>query len=155
MSKIILEKTLSFLENDCYFEPTNFKAKEIIDSIRDQINDINFLEEFPDMNEILLKLLENEIVHINSFWWESDWPEDAKKMTSISVICNDVFYPAADLQPICYSELWELWDFWKKDPILGPAAWCIKKRKQRPFQKFDRLFQKSEIWNIDELVNMN
>lgn len=81
----------------------------------------------------LARLLAEDIVFLNSFWWEDDWPEVAKKMTSLNVNCNDVFmWGCADAESLEYSEIQPLYDMWAKDPVWGAAKWCAIKRNLQP-----------------------
>src|SRR5574337_378627 len=104
-------------DDDVYWEYFNAPSKEIIF----------------DNNQALARLLANEVVFVNNYWWKTAWPDAAKRIISVNVICNDIFaWGAADVEPLEYKELQDLYDHWCKDQDFGPAVWCIKKRKELP-----------------------
>jgi hypothetical protein len=101
----------------------------------------------------LAHLLMNGVVFLNSFWWEESWPEECKKLPSISVNCNDIFlWGCADGETLNYSEIEDLYKKWKKDPSYGPAIWCIIKRKQLPQKPVEDSIRKAGIWDLDALT---
>lgn len=103
--------------------------------------------------EMLLDLLKEGLIIINNGHWDASWPKDR---ITVSVICNDVFaWGCADAEDITYSELAEVHTFWKKDPNLGVAAWCVKKRKARPQPPMEKLLEKDGIWTVNELIGSN
>lgn len=70
----------------------------------------------PDL--ALQYLLSNDILIVNNFWWKKEWPEDAQRMTSLSVNCSDTFsYACANAEELLYEELEELYQHVIKDPI--------------------------------------
>jgi len=99
----------------------------------------------------LAALLAEEVVFLNSFWWEKTWPEEARKKTALCVVCNDVFaWGCADAEDLEYADIQNLWDHWKKDKTWGPAVWCMKKRGEMP-QGPVLASLNPEIWNLEEL----
>lgn len=108
----------------------------------------------PDWDEIehkLAHLILADIIFCNNGWHNSAWPKDH---ITHHVICNDVFaWGCADAEDITYSEISDLYEMWKKDPIYGESAWCIKKRKQMPQEPVERDIRAAGIWNLEELIN--
>jgi hypothetical protein len=52
---------------------------------------------------------------------------------SVNVICSDTFsYASADCEPLHYAEIGRVYERWRRDPKLGPTAWCAARRKQAP-----------------------
>jgi len=81
----------------------------------------------------LARLLAEEVLFLNSHWWEKDWPERAQKITSLNVNCNDIFaWACADAEEIEHSEIQGLYDLWRADRTWGAAKWCAIKRRQQP-----------------------
>jgi hypothetical protein len=101
---------------------------------------------------ILAVLLIEEVVFLNDNWWQKDWSDDAKKLFSINVNCNDVFaWGCADAESLTYGELANLWGFWKKDPSWGAAVWCMIKRNQMPQKPVEKRIREEGIWDLDAL----
>lgn len=106
----------------------------------------------PDL--ALQYLLSNDILIVNNFWWKKEWPEDAQRMTSLSVNCSDTFsYACADAEELLYEELEELYQHVIKDPIWGSTVWCIKKRKLKPISEIFNELTENPIWK-DELYQL-
>lgn len=106
----------------------------------------------PDL--ALRYLLSNDILIINNFWWKKEWPEDAQRMTSLSVNCSDTFsYACADAEELLYEELEELYQHTIKDPSWGSTVWCIKKRKLKPISEIFNELIENPIWK-DELYQL-
>jgi hypothetical protein len=100
----------------------------------------------------LASLLIDEVVFLNSLWWEDDAPARIKEFISVNVNCNDVFaWGCADGETLPYSEIENLWRMHRKDPTWGAAVWCIKRRGQKPQKPVEDLIRKAGIWNLDEL----
>ncbi len=110
-----------------------------------------------DYDEIeykLAHLILEDVIFCNNGWWYKEegkeWPKD---FITLHVNCNDIFvWGSADAESITHNEISELYEMWKKDNKLGPAAWCIKKRKLMPQKPVEEIFKKSEIWNLNELI---
>ena len=108
-------------------------------------------EEF-NTGAALTVLLLQQKVFVNARWYEDKWPEDAKKMISINVLCNDVFeWACADAEGLQYNELKDLFDHYEKDPQWGTAIWCIKKRGGLPQKPVYDAIQAAGIWDLDEM----
>lgn len=95
----------------------------------------------------LALLLLNEVIFLNSNWWEHCWPEGAKKTTALCVDCSDVFmWGCADAETITLDELEELFGWWEKDEQWGAAVWCMIKRREMPQRPVeDRIRQRGMI----------
>lgn len=116
---------------------------------------------YPDMPEkemvfekskALAWLLNNEIVFLNNHWWMKDWPEEARKRTSINVNCNDVFmWACAEAEPLNYEDIQDLYDHVVKDPCWGSAVWCIKKRNMMPQRPVRKAIEKAGIWDLSSM----
>ena len=142
-------------DKDIYWEMDWTKSKERLKDEPD--HDIHkkpdkqlMFEEEPAIAMLLL----NQVIFVNSHWWKKDegWPEDACKVISMNVNCNDVFYWAcADGEEMEYHDIKDVYDHWIKDPSWGTAVWCIKKRNMMPQKPvYDRI-QADGIWNLDEM----
>lgn len=114
--------------------------------IPEWVLDKNYSE--PDYK--LAHLISQDVIFINNGHWDKNWPKDH---VSIHVNCNDVFaWGVADAEDITHSDIGELYEMWKKDPIYGPAAWCIKKRKIMPQKPVADDIRKLGIWDLEELI---
>lgn len=100
----------------------------------------------------LALLLANDVVFLNSYWMEEEWPKAAKDAINIIVNCNDVFaWGCADGERLPYDELENLYKMWKKDPAWGAAIWCMIQRKQMPQKPVEERVRKAGIWDLDKL----
>jgi hypothetical protein len=100
----------------------------------------------------LAHLLMNEVVFLNSHWWKHDWPDEAKKVTSINVNCNDVFaWGCADAEPMMHEDIESLYRMWKKDPQWGASVWCILRRNEMPQKPVYDAIKKAGIWDLDQM----
>ena len=100
----------------------------------------------------LAVLIANEVVLLNNFWWRKDLPEDLKGITSMAVICNDVFaWGCADDEDMRHDDIEPLYRMWLKDQSWGPAVWCIKRRNQIPQKPVEDRIRKEGIWDLDSL----
>lgn len=100
----------------------------------------------------LAVLLANGVIFLNNHWWEETWPEEAKKLTSLNVNCNDVFaWGIADAEPLYYEDLKELYELWELNARWGPVVWCCLKRKVLPQEPVLEGLLKCGIWNILEM----
>ena len=124
----------------------DFGMKEMDKEVYDEDGDFN-------VEYALATLLYNDVLILNSSWWEKDWPERAKEQTSIAVFCSDVFaYCCADAETISYRDIQSVYDHWVKHPIWGPIVFCIKKRKMKPVQSVYDKIQKLGIWDLDDEI---
>lgn len=100
----------------------------------------------------LAHLLMNEVIFLNDHWWEKEWPEQAREITSLNVNCNDVFaWGCADAEELPYKEVENLYRMWRKDPAWGPAVWCMIQRNQMPQPPVEKLIRKAGIWDLEKL----
>lgn len=100
----------------------------------------------------LAHLLMNEVVFLNSHWWEKEWPEAARKQTSINVNCNDVFaWGCADAESMLHDDIENLYRMWRKDPEWGSAVWCMIRRNQMPQKPVEKRIRDAGIWDLDSL----
>lgn len=107
--------------------------------------------EFEEERALAL-LLVNDVIFLNDHWWEDDWPEGAKKVTSLNVSCNDVFaWGCSDAEEMPHDELKNLYRMWRKDPEWGAAVWCMLQRKQMPQKPVEDIIRRAGIWNFEEL----
>ena len=99
-------------------------------------------------SKALARLLADDVVFLNNHWWAKDWPEEAQKITSLNVNCNDVFaWACADAEEMEYSEIRALYDLWDKDRDWGAAKWCAIKRNQKPQPPVIASMKKSGSWD--------
>lgn len=115
----------------------------------------NFMKKEKKMFEdekALALLLINEVIFLNDHWWEEEWPEKAQKISSINVNCNDIFaWGCADAEELPYKEIENLYRMWRKDPLWGPAVWCMLQRNEMPQKPVEKIIKEAGIWNLKEL----
>ena len=103
-----------------------------------------------DESKVLARLLAEEVIFINSFWWEKDWPKRARKQTALCVVCNDIFvWGSADAECVDFDEIQELYNMWIAYPIWGGAKWCALKRNCKPQQSIIDCMKKDGVWDED------
>ncbi len=142
---------LGFEYKDLWVVDLN-EMEEVDDSkvtIKYQINDNE-----PEMEgeTALAVLLLDRVVFMNANWWKKTWPEDAKKMASIFVNCNDVFvWGSADAEELPYKELDNLYEHYHQDKSWGPAVWCIKQRGYMPQEPVYDAIQALDIWDLNTM----
>lgn len=66
------------------------------------------------------------------------------------VLCNDVFGPGADGEPITCDEVKDLFVRWYNDKVWGVAKWVAIRRKQRPQESVIGAMKASGSW-CDEM----
>lgn len=139
-------------------EPVDSDAMTEIDIADDDVYwTMTWGKKYPDKPETermfeddkaLARLLAEGVVFLNSHWWEEDWPERAKKITSLNVNCNDIFaWGCADAEEMEYDELQGLYDLWFADRTWGAAKWCASKRKQQPQPPVIASMKKAGVWD--------
>lgn len=103
--------------------------------------------------KMLAALLMAEVIFLNSHHWVKEWPEKARKVTSLNVSCSDVFaWACSDAEGIEYLDIEDLYDHWIKDPNWGPAVWCMKKRRRMPQKPVADAISKLGIWDLDQIA---
>jgi len=108
-------------------------------------------EQFED-RLALAALLMGDAVFLNDHWWKEEWPDEARRITSINVNCNDVFaWGCADSEEMPYKELRDVYDHYIKDSVWGPAIWCMKQRKEMPQGSVEKSIRKTGTWDLDEI----
>lgn len=96
----------------------------------------------------LARLLAEDVIFLNSHFWEESWPEDARKKTSLNVNCNDIFaWGCADAEGLDYAEIKALYDCWLANPTWGAAKWCAIKRNQKPQPPVIRAMKAAGAWD--------
>ncbi len=145
--------------------------KDIIEAMKKQVRwthdcrqwkannpDNERIQSFPDMEEMfetdiaLAVLLFAEVVFTNDHWWASDWPEEAKKITSLNVNTNDVLmWGCADACEMKHSQIEEVYTYWEKDPSWGTAVWYCKEMNMMPQKPVADAIRKAGIWDIDNM----
>jgi hypothetical protein len=96
----------------------------------------------------LARLLAEDVVFLNCYWWEEEWPERAQKVTALCVNCNDIFaWACADAEDLPYGDIQPLYDMWFKDPHWGAAKWCAIKRNQKPQPPVIEDMKKAGSWD--------
>lgn len=110
--------------------------------------------EFEEEKALALMLI-NDVIFINSHWWEEEWPERARGTISLNVNCNDVFaWGCSDAEALPHAEIENLYRAWRKDPHWGAAIWCMLQRKQMPQKPVEAAIRKAGVWDLDSL-NLN
>lgn len=126
---------------------TRMKDKDGAQSYPDKIDEVIFEEE-----SALALLLINEVIFLNDHWWEKEWPEAARGVTSLNVSCNDVFaWGCADGEELPYRDIETLYRMWRKDPVWGSAVWCMIQRNQMPQKPVENIINKAGIWDLSAL----
>lgn len=101
-----------------------------------------------EADDALALMLINQVVFLNSHWWMDDWPDEAKKITSINVNCNDIFaWGCADDEEINHCDIEPLYRMWKADPVWGAAKWCAIRRNQKPQPPVIEAMKKDGAWD--------
>jgi hypothetical protein len=96
----------------------------------------------------LALLLINDVVFLNSHWGKGDWPEAARKTTSLNVNCNDIFaWACADAEPLQYDDIETVYRMWRSDPAWGAAKWCAIRRNQKPQPPVIAAMKKAGSWD--------
>ena len=102
--------------------------------------------------EALAILLMDGVILSNCHHWVKDWPEDARKMSTLFVNCSDVFmWGASDADGLLQSEIENLYEHYHKDKKWGSAVWCIKQRNMMPQKPVYEAIQKDGIWDLDTM----
>jgi hypothetical protein len=100
----------------------------------------------------LALLLINKVIFINSHWFEDEWPEEARKTTSLNINCNDLFaWGCADSEECSTKDIKQIYQMWRKDPSEGPSVWCMIRRKEMPQNPVEKYIRKAGIWDLDTL----
>jgi len=103
-------------------------------------------------NRALSELLHEQVVFLNSYWWEKELPEHIQGSITVSVQCSDVFaWACADAESLPYDQIERLWRMWKKDEHWGAAVWCMLRRKQMPQKPVEEKIRSAGIWDLDSL----
>jgi hypothetical protein len=130
---------------------------EIQHTIKD--DDIEWTMEWPDRPDeqvfekepALALMLLNEVVFLNSHWFQEDLPEKFQRQISVNVNCNDVFmWGCADADPLPYAEIDNLYRLWRKGP-WGSAIWCMIQRKEMPQKPVENAIRQTGVWDLDAL----
>ena len=145
--------------------------KDIIEAMKKQVRwtysavdlkarnpDNERIQAMPDTEEMfeteiaLAVLLFSQVVFVNDHWWKKEWSEEHRNLVYIGVNCNDVFaWGCSDSEEATYKDLYEIWEYWKKDPDLGHWVWCIKKRNELPQKPVYDYIMKKGIWDLDSM----
>jgi hypothetical protein len=100
----------------------------------------------------LAHLLMNNVVFVNSHWWQKELPEKFQEEISFNVECNDVFaWGYSDAERLPYEQIEILYRMWKKDPEWGAAIWCMIQRKEMPQKPVEKQIRAAGIWDLDSL----
>jgi hypothetical protein len=106
-----------------------------------------------DQGRALAAMLLAEAIFLNSNWWFSSWPDEAKKTVALCVNTNDVFaWGCADAENITYDQIEEVYRYWAKDPQWGTAIWAIINAKELPQRPVADSIRKAGIWDLDALT---
>jgi hypothetical protein len=107
----------------------------------------------PEAEDMLRDLLATGYVLVNCMHWRKDWPEEARDVLTVGIVCNDLFGPGADAEMLPMSQLETAWRMHTEDKqyLRGLMAWCVMRRKTMPWSKGMRLFEGSK-WNVAMLA---
>ena len=121
-------------------------AEENIDWVmpyKDRPHEIIFEAEYA-----LALMLINQVVFLNDHWWMDDWPEEAKKTTSLNVNCNDIFaWGCADAEELLHNDIEPLYRMWRADPAWGASKWCAIRRNQKPQPPVIKAMKTAGSWD--------
>lgn len=102
-------------------------------------------------DKALAVLLLNEVIIINSHWYEKEMPEKFQKSINACVVCNDIFsWGSADCEDLPFSEIENLYKMWRMDPVWGSAVWCMIQRKELPQAPVAKTIDALGIWKLKE-----
>lgn len=109
--------------------------------------------EIKEPEYLLAHLLLNNVLFVNTHWTKKDWPQEAQEGVVLLVICNDCFGPYADAESIQLNEIDTFYKLWQRDPIYGPLAWVMSKRKTPTWahKKIDERMREKG-WDIEALI---
>lgn len=105
-----------------------------------------------EISDVISILIHEDKIHFNDHQWQKEWFAEHRNLVYIGVNCNDVFaWGCSASEEASYRDLYEIWDYWKKDPELGHWVWCIKKRNEMPQKPvYDYIMQRG-IWDLDSM----
>lgn len=90
----------------------------------------------------LAHLLMNDVCYLNSFYYEKTWPAEAQACINVFVTCSDTYaYACADAERLPFDQIEPLYRMWKRDPTLGPTAWAVMQRKERPIAPVEKMLR--------------
>ncbi len=125
-----------------------------------------------EREKALAHLFLNEVIYTSSHWWkhfklgdrkegggyhsvpreDAEWSAEDSEIISINVNCNDVFaWGCADSEALPHREIENLYRMWVKDPLWGPAVWCMIQRRQMPQKPVGDRIRAAGIWDLDSL----
>ena len=106
-------------------------------------------------SQAIAYLLATEILLSNRPWWDKTLTKKQQQLTTLAVLCNDVFaWGCADAEDIDYDDLEDLWNYYVKDPVNGPIVWCIIKRKSMPQKPVYDDIQNAGIWDLNKIKGL-
>jgi hypothetical protein len=107
-------------------------------------------EEIFEADKALAVLLAEDVIFLNSNWWEDDWPKKAREQCCLCVNCNDVFaWGCADAESALYDDIEPLYRAWLADPTWGPTKWCIRRRNQKPQGPVEKAMRAVGVWDAE------
>lgn len=103
-----------------------------------------------DENAALALLLMNDVLFANNWYYRKEsMPNNVRNATRLFVNWSDIFaWAYADGQSLPFSEIRNLYEMWQKDPIYGPAVWCMQRRNQMPQPEVEKIICEMGIWNL-------
>lgn len=101
-----------------------------------------------EKEKALARLLAEDVIFLNDHWREDDWPESARKSTSLTVICSDIFaWGCSDAETIHYEDIQGVYDAWIANREWGPSKWCAIKRNLKPQAPVIEAMKKAGVWD--------
>ena len=129
-------------------------------AIKEEMPDVEYLYEdeagkthsnFSSENALAAMMIDGA-VFLNTYWWEKEWPEAAKKTVALCVNTNDVFaWGVADAETIGHGEIEAVYRYWVKDRRDGTSVWACIRSKQMPQRPVENAIRKAGIWDLDAL----
>jgi hypothetical protein len=110
------------------------------------------VEKIFERDKAIALLLLNDVCFVGGFF---EGPSTDAQPASILMLCSDTFaYACADFEPVMIGDVEALYRAFRKDPVWGPTAWAVGKRKQRPIKPVEDGLQKRGF-DVDALIAAN
>lgn len=101
-----------------------------------------------EADKALAHLLINEVIFLNSLWWEKDCPKHVQESIAVYVNCNDIFaWACADGENLPYEQIESLYKLWVNDTSWGAVKWCCIQRNQKPQKPVEDDMRKAGAWD--------
>jgi len=104
----------------------------------------------PNEERMVAKLLDEDILFLNSRKFYLDKPTDSDEETLVLFInINDCFAPAADAESLTIRELSELFTLYQTKESFGVIEFVALKRNHQPIKRIKKLMVDKNYWTVD------